>query len=323
MKNFIKFFVIFIGGLLIIVSIGKRPDTTMETSFVSDDIPNDMDIWLAQKESKVKNLKQNATKEIIWHNSDLKNRTDISIVYIHGFAATKVEMAPTAQIIAKQIGANLYFTRLSGHGRDNDAMRETTLSDWANDVVEAISIGERLGEKIVIIAGASGATLATWAIRNPEISKNIMALISVSPNFALNGLSNGVLNMPWAEKILPIIYGKYISIEPQNEQHSANWILEIPVETVIRLGALLKVVSNTDFASIEIPHLIFYSTKNKVVSYREAESVMKLWGGPVSVVKIENSVGKYHHILSGDALSPNTTQHVVEESVKWIRQHIR
>lgn len=321
MKNFIKFFVILIGGLLIFEAMGKRPDTTMETSFSSDDIPKDMETWLSEKEAKILNLKPNAVKEIIWNDSGAKTKTELSIVYIHGFAATKVEMAPTAQLIAKQLGANLYFTRLSGHGRNNVAMREPTLSDWANDIVEAISIGERLGEKVIIIAGASGATLATWAIRNPEFSKNIIALISVSPNFALNGLSNGVLNMPWAEKILPIIYGDYITIAPQNKQHSADWILEIPVDAVIKLGALLKVVSKTDFSSIKIPHLIFYSTKNKVVSYREAESVLKVWGGPVNAVKIDNSVGIYHHILSGDVLSPNTTQYVVEESVKWIKQH--
>lgn len=321
MKNFIKFFVILIGCLLIFEAFGARPDTTMVSNFSASQIPRDIDTWLADKESKIKYLKPNAAKEIIWNDENLKNKTKISIVYIHGFAASKAEMNPTAQLIAKQIGANLYFTRLSGHGRDNMAMSKPSLSDWANDMVEAISIGERLGEKVIVIAVATGATLATWALRHPEYSKNIMGLISFSPNFALNGLSNGVLNMPWAQTLLPIIYGKFVMMENQGKVHSKNWILKIPVEAVIKLGTLLKVVSKTEFNDIKTPHLYFYSIKDKIVLHNESKATIKRWGGPTHSVAIENSLDKNSHVLSGNILAPNSTQKVVDEAVKWINDH--
>lgn len=128
MKNYIKFFVILIGGLLIFVATGKRPDTTMETNFLGSQIPNDIEGWLADKESKIKNLRPNTSKEIIWYNPKLKNKTKISIIYIHGFSSSKIETSPTAQLIAKEIGANLYYTRLTGHGQDKVAMKEISLS---------------------------------------------------------------------------------------------------------------------------------------------------------------------------------------------------
>lgn len=323
MKNFIKFFVILIGCLLIFEAVGTRPDTTMVSSFKQSNIPGDIDTWLANKEVRIENLKPSAAKEIIWHNKDTKNKTKISIVYVHGFAATKNEMNPTAQLIAKQIGANLYFTRWSGHGSNNLAMSKPSLSDWANDITESIFIGEKIGEKVIVIAVATGATLATWALRNPELSKNVSGFVSFSPNYALNGLSNGVLNMPWADTILPMIYGDYVMMEKQSDVHEQNWILKIPVDAVIQMGTLLKVVSDTDFTKINIPHLTFYSEKDEIVLHRESQAVINQWGGPTHSIGIENSLDERNHVLSGDIFAPNSTQMVVNETVKWIKQYAK
>ncbi|MDD4273595.1 MAG: hypothetical protein PHG14_07705 [Desulfobacter postgatei] len=38
-------------------------------------------------------------------------------VYIHGFSATRKETAPLSDLVAKTLNANLFYTRLSGHGR--------------------------------------------------------------------------------------------------------------------------------------------------------------------------------------------------------------
>lgn len=326
MKNYIKFFVILIGGLLIFVATGKRPDTTMETNFLGSQIPNDIEGWLADKESKIKNLRPNTSKEIIWYNPKLKNKTKISIIYIHGFSSSKIETSPTAQLIAKEIGANLYYTRLTGHGQDKVAMKEISLSKWADDIVEAIEIGKRLGEKVVIISTSTGAALTTWAIRQEKYSKNIFTFITISPNFALFGRSTGFLNMPWADQILRFIHGEYISFPPHNKLHDEGWTNTFPTSALIQLGALLKVVSQTDYSKIQIPHLVFYSTQNTIVSYREAEAVVEKWGGPTHSIQIENPTAANshpmnNHILSGNAFATNSTQKVVDESIKWIRLH--
>lgn len=320
MVKFAKYFVILIGALLIFEAFGKRPNTTMNISITNADIPNDIDSWLAEKEANIKNLRPNTSKEIIWNDPRKKNKTKISLVYIHGFPASKTELAPTPQLIAKELGANLYLARLSGHGRDREAMEEITLSKWADDIAEALHIGERLGEKTVVFSGSTGGTLATWAANMPQFSDSILTLITMSPNFSLNGASNGQLNMPWAETILPLIYGKTLHIEPQNDMHAAGWTIEYPTSSVIKLGALLRVVSDIDFSKIDIPHLFFYSKKDALVSYIETEAAIKSWGGPSKAIQIENSMDKMNHILSGDALSPNTTTEVVDATVDWIRQ---
>lgn len=326
MKNFIKFFVILISGLLILAIVGTRPDTTMNANFVDTQIPYDIEGWLADKESRIKNLRPNTSKEIIWFDPVLKNKTNISIIYIHGFTSSKIETSPTAQLIAKQIGANLYYTRLTGHGRDKYAMQDMSLSNWANDMAQAIGIGKNLGEKVVIISASTGAALSTWAIRQPEYSENILAFITISPNFSMFGKSIGLLNMPWAYEIQKLIYGEYISFPAANKLHDEGWTNEFPTSALMKMGALLKIVSQTDYSKIQIPHLLFYSSQNKIVSPIKAKTVLQQWGGPTHSVEIKNSHDKNshimsNHILSGDVFAPNSTQKVVDEAVKWINIH--
>jgi hypothetical protein len=43
------------------------------------------------------------------------------------------------------LGANLYFARLKGHGRSGDAMLEGSVQAWVDDFAEAVAIGRRLG----------------------------------------------------------------------------------------------------------------------------------------------------------------------------------
>jgi len=124
---------------------------------------------------------EGAEKEIIWADPTAKAQTDIALIYIHGFSATKHETRPVTDKIADVLGANIYYARLKGHGRDGDAMAEASFQDWANDYAEAIAIGEKLGKKLIILSASTGSTLATWGLTNPELSKNVSGIVMISP----------------------------------------------------------------------------------------------------------------------------------------------
>ena len=47
------------------------------------------------------------------------------------------------------LNANLFFTRLTGHGRNQKAMELCSIPNWMKDLHEAIEIGSKIGEKIV------------------------------------------------------------------------------------------------------------------------------------------------------------------------------
>ena len=72
----------------------------------------------------MKDIRPGLQKEIVWANPATKTKTPLAIVYIHGFSASKGEVRPLPDKVASALGANLFFTRLTGHGEDGAAMAE-------------------------------------------------------------------------------------------------------------------------------------------------------------------------------------------------------
>ena len=112
-------------------------------------------------EAAVPNLRQNIGKKILWAGKP-SQKTSLSIVFIHGFSATRVELSPVIEEVAKSIGANVFFTRLTGHGQDGIALSDATFSDWITDANEAIRIGEVIGDEVILIAKVNSRS----ALRN-------------------------------------------------------------------------------------------------------------------------------------------------------------
>lgn len=67
----------------------------------------------------------------------------LNLVYLHGISATRQETAALAEIVAKRLEANLFYTRLTGHGRTGEALLDGSVRAWFNDTVEAFDIGQR------------------------------------------------------------------------------------------------------------------------------------------------------------------------------------
>ena len=80
-------------------------------------------------------------------------------------------MRPLPDKVAAALGANLFYTRLTGHGQDGAAMAEGSVNAWINDYAEAIAIGRAIGDKVVVIGTSTGASLATWAASQPALAQ--------------------------------------------------------------------------------------------------------------------------------------------------------
>ncbi|MEL6547911.1 MAG: alpha/beta hydrolase, partial [Myxococcota bacterium] len=53
-----------------------------------------------------------AEKRILFHNG--KQRTKTVLVYLHGFSASRQEIAPFVETLSQRLGANAFETRLAG-----------------------------------------------------------------------------------------------------------------------------------------------------------------------------------------------------------------
>ncbi len=318
MRRILKWLAVILFASGIVFALGPRPDSEQQITFDANALPSDLDSYLADEEAKFSDIRENAAKEIVWNNPFLKTRTEFAVVYIHGFSATKVETSPVSESVAKSLGANLFLTRLTGHGETGDAMGRTRMADWLNDTAEAVAIGSKLGNKVILISASTGGTLSTWAAAQPELSKQIDALVMISPNYAVQGAPTWLLNMPWAETILPAILGRERSFEPVNEAHSKGWTTSYPSKAVFPMGALLNIVQGLDYSTIEQPALFIYSPKDKVVNPERTMEVISQWGGKSDVMPVGDSVDPYSHVIAGDALSANTTQKVTDTILAWI-----
>lgn len=78
---------------------------------------------------------------IVWHDPEKPDQTPLAVVYLHGFSATHRETAPLSEQVAAALGANLYLTRLQGHGLGSAALGAASAESWVKDADRAMAIG--------------------------------------------------------------------------------------------------------------------------------------------------------------------------------------
>lgn len=318
MKRRYMILFILIAVIVVVLAFGPRPAIDNTVSFDAEAIGPDPDAYLARSEASVAGIRPGAEKEIIWASPG-KTKTDRVIVYLHGFSATKMETRPLPDDLARGLDANLFYTRLTGHGRDGNAMAEATMNAWINDTAEAIGIGERLGGRIILMGASTGATLATWAAARPSLMANVEALVLISPNYAVRGASIGMLNMPWGESLLPLVMGRTRSFEPHNEEHARWWTTSYPSRAVLAMGALLKATRTIEFEELSTPAMFVFSPDDQVIEPRAVLDVFERWGGPKAILRITDSDDPSQHVIAGDILSPSTTARIAEDVLGWLQ----
>ncbi|MBL4890526.1 MAG: alpha/beta hydrolase [Rhizobiaceae bacterium] len=315
---------IYVLGFLLLITaiflIGPRPSTDETIHFRADSLSKDIDAYLVTNEKKITNITPGAEKEIIWADPATKAKTPLAIIYLHGFSATKMEVRPVPDNVAKSFGANLYFIRLTGHGVGGFGLGEATMNDWLNDLAEAIAIGEQLGEKIIFVTTSTGGTLAVFGTKFPQLMKKVSGMVLLSPNFALHSASNDLMNIPWAETLLPIVVGNEISWEPKNEQHRKWWTSKYPMQAIFTMAALMRQVEAIDKSKITLPALFIYSKDDQTVRPSITDEVVKNWGGPVEVLIVETPEEASNHVITGDILNPTATTMVSERIIEWIEK---
>ncbi len=291
-----------------------------EIAFDPASLPDDLNGWLASREAAVPNLRPDSGKEIVWAAAP-GARTPLAVVYIHGFSADREEIRPVPDDVAAALGANLFLTRLSGHGRDGAAMAEPTAGDWLEDMAEAMAIGRRLGDRVVLIGTSTGGTLAALAATDPALSPGLAGVVLVSPNFKVRNPAAFLLDLPLAPTWAPWIAGREAGFTPINEGHAAHWTTAYPSSAFFPMAALLREAKGTDFADAKVPLLVLSNPGDQVIDPAAIAPVTKAWGAKVTTVDLTPGPkdDPYGHVLAGRILSPGLTDTVVETILNWTK----
>lgn len=157
------------------------PKVSIDTSYTIPALPDDLDQYLEQSESRFDDLTPGTEKIIHWADPQQKNKTPIAFVYFHGFSATRQETMPVPDLVAQHFHSNIFYTRLTGNGRTADAVAEGTVNTWVNDASEAMAIAKRLGNKTIVIGCSTGASLGWRTACQEDFSPQTEALVFFSP----------------------------------------------------------------------------------------------------------------------------------------------
>jgi alpha-beta hydrolase superfamily lysophospholipase len=288
-------------------------------SFDPASLPDDLDGYLAGSEAAFTDITEGSAKRIVWAGV-VGAKTPLAIVYVHGFSATAEEIRPVPDNVAKAEGANLFFMRLAGHGRSGEAMATATAGDWVEDMAEAMAIGRRLGDRVVLVATSTGAPLAAIAAVDPALSEGLAGIVMVSPNFGLKSAAGMILDMPLARWWGPVVAGATRSFEPVNARHAAHWTVSYPTTALFPMAALVREGRGLDMSLAKVPLLLIYAEADQVIDPARIPAVAGAWGGPVAEEKLVMGDGDdpYHHVIAGDILSPGQTAKATEVILSWM-----
>ncbi|MDM8528552.1 alpha/beta hydrolase [Anaerolineales bacterium HSG24] len=304
------------GLVLYLYLTGPRLSVDQTTRPI--ELPEDLDSYLAAREANTPNLRPDTEQTIIWADPEHKQKTPYAIVYIHGFSANRQETAPMTDRIAEAIGANLYYPRLTGHGQLGQELGQATTNDWLNDSLEALKIGQRLGEKVILIGTSTGAPLACWLANRPEAT-NLHALLFVSPNFAVKDPRSNVLLWPWGESLIHLLVGQLRHWEPSNLLHAKFWTNDYPSQALLTMMGAVKLMHSLDVTQIKIPLFIAYCPDDQVVSVPAMQHFFPLFGSKLKyMVPVEQAEDSENHVIAGRALSPQNTEGLAQTMIGFL-----
>ena len=312
-----------IAGVALVAALALGPRVRFEERWAEPDLPADLEAYLDSAEAHVPDLRQGDEREIVWARPDVPSRTRLSLVYLHGFSADRHEMEPVVADLGRALGANVYFARLDGHGRDGAAMAEATVEGWLANASEALAIGARIGELVVVIGTSTGGTLATWLAARSESSDRLGALVLVSPNFQPKDRASRVLLYPWGGLLARAATGEERCFSPENDRQERHWTTCYPTSALSTMMALVEHVRTMDLSGIDVPTLVLYSPDDTVVDATETERVVtRMTGTSPELEVVANVTDPARHVLAGDILSPESNDEVTQAMASFLRERL-
>jgi esterase/lipase len=282
-------------------------------------VGEDVEAHLRASEAAFPDIRPGDAKRIVWADPARGARTPLSLVYLHGFSADSHEVEPLVTGLGQRLGANVYFTRLAGHGRTPEAMGEASIDAWLRDVAEGMEIGRRLGERVVLIGTSTGGTLATWAAMQADVAEGLAALVLLSPNFHPRNRSTRLLLWPWGRWIARVAQGPERCFEVRSEAQARHWTSCYPTSALLPMMALVEDVRTSDLSRVRVPTLVLYASTDQVVDPAETERAFAAFGSPDKALqRIENPGDPDGHVIAGDVLSPGATPEIEDRIAAFL-----
>ena len=275
---------------------------------------------LAQAEAGVPNLRPGCEKQVVWAGTPTQ-QTPVSVVFVHGFSASLGELRPLPDLVAEGLGANLFFTRLMGHGQDGAAMGAATFEGWRADLDEVLEVGGTLGARMLLIGCSTGCTLITDALQRHR-GAPVMGACLISPNFGLrHKVAQRVLDLPASHLWGPLIAGAERSFPVEGPEHEKYWTVRYPTIAARPMGDAMRAVRKADLSGLTTPLMSVVNPDDQVIDPVQAQAAAARWGGPTTDVRLTQTPDDHvlGHIMAGDVFSPRQTRPLADRIITWAK----
>lgn len=265
MRKLLRFLGIVVLLVVVVYIMGpkpQKPNLNKDLPSIAGSIGN-IDSYVEKNDAGLTVKPDNETR-IIWANDSLKERTNYSVLYLHGFSASWYEGYPTNVEFAKYFGCNAYFPRLASHGIETeDALIDMTPDRLWESAKEALMVARTLGKKVIIMSTSTGGTLALkLAADFPEY---VDGLILFSPNVRINNKAAFLLSKPWGLQIgRRVTKGTHRELtENVDSVYCKYWYCKYRVEAIVFLQQLVDETMNKQtFKNVTAPVFLGYYYKD-------------------------------------------------------------
>jgi len=266
------------------------------------------------------NLIPGTEKQLTWFDGELA--TEWSVVALHGFSASRQETAPLAASVAKSLGANLFETRFAAHGLESNGLVDVTAEEWLDDVADALTVGQLIGQKVVVIAVSNGAALALSMLDHPTMQA-VDSLIMLAPNLGPADPKGMWITHPGGPFLLRLVRGDTRSWEAHNELQEHYWTTTYPTRTLIEV---IRVVdrARSKIETVIAPRVqVLYSPNDQVISIPDLLSGYASIQSPQkAIIEIEQTGSPSAHIIAGDIISPDNTAGIADDISAFILRRV-
>jgi esterase/lipase len=313
--GFLGLFLLLIAALML-----TAPPELLNSARVHD-VSGDLDAWLAKREREVSAhtaIIPGTEKRIRWFQGRKNEKARYSVVYFHGFSASRQEIAPVGELISQALRANLFETRLTGHGHRNNPLEGVRAEQWLNDAAEALQIGAEIGERVVVMGTSTGATLALAMLDHPLFEK-VSDIVLLSPNFGLRDTNTEFLTWPGGPQLAYLVAGDTHSWTPRNELQAQFWSYSYPMDAVIEMMRLVQFVRDKLPTQLEQSLLTIYSPQDTVVDTQWITLAFEQMDSPrKQLITIPGSADRDNHVLAGDIMLPENNQLITDHVVQFV-----
>ena len=311
--------------LIIIYLLGPQAQTpTINNLPVQTDIAlEELAEYIQLQEKSIPYLKEDNEARVVWANDSI-HKTEYAFVYLHGYSASQAEGSPIHKEIAQKYGANLYLSRLAGHGTNEpEPFADLSAENLVRSAKEAVAIGKLIGEKVILMSCSTGGTLSLYLAAGDS---EIEGLVLYSPNIDLYDKSSELVTAPWGLQIARLVSGGKNRAFEATGEIKKYWTTQYRLEGIVQLKLLLEATMTSQiFNQVSQPTFVGYYYKNeelkdKVISVERILEMYNQLGTPDSLKRIKAFPNAANHVINSQYYSKDLAG--VKEETSYFLENI-